>query len=387
MTNFVIKNGRIIDPAADTDHIGDLYVKNGIICSAEDFSGIKADEEIDATGCIVIPGLVDSHAHVAKWNSMIGIQHEACYLPNGVTSCIDMGTCGSASFEGFARYTIPTSPLTIRGYMNVSSGGEVSIVIHPNMDPKFYDLGAIEYAVHYFPRELIGFKVFISKAWSGDLGLSPLEKTVELGDKYGLPVAVHVTDPPMLFDDIVNILRPGDILCHCFQPTGNTILDDNGRVLKAVRAAQERGVLFDSAYGRMNYGYNIIDKAFADGFYPDLVGSDMIIPAAYSTKLFSMPYVMSSLYNKGMPLHALIRAATYTGAKVMHMEQNLGTLAPGTDADIAVFKIQEKDSGYLFQDLYGNSFYGKHLFIPQLTVKSGKVLYRDMERTFDLYGK
>ena len=382
MTNFVIKNGRVIDPAAGTDRIEDLYVKNGVMCAAQDFAGIKPDEEIDASGCIVVPGLVDSHAHVAKWNSMIGIQHEACYLPSGVTSCIDMGTCGSASFEGFARYTVPQSPLTIRGYMNVSSGGEVSIVIHPNMDPQFYDLGAIEYAVHYFPRELIGFKVFISNAWSGGLGLSPLEKTVELGEKYHLPVAVHVTDPPMLFDDIVNILRPGDILCHCFQPTGNTILDEAGHVRPAVRAAQERGVLFDAAYGRMNYAYHIIERAFADGFYPDLVGSDMIIPAAYSAKLFSMPYVMSSLYNKGMALHDLVRAATYTGAKVLHMEDNLGTLAPGTDADIAVFKLQERDGGYLFRDLYGNSFQGRTLFVPQLTVKSGRVLYRDMERTF-----
>lgn len=386
MTNFVIRNGRILDPALGTDYIGDLYVKNGIIVSAEAFGNTRIDEEIDASGCIVTPGLVDSHAHVAKWNSMIGIQHEACYLPNGVTSCIDMGTCGSASFEGFARYTVPTSPLTIRGYMNVSSGGEVSIVIHPNMDPKFYDLSAIEYAVHYFPRELIGFKVFISKAWSGNLGLSPLEKTIELGEQYHLPVAVHVTDPPVPFDDIVNILRPGDILCHCFQPTGETLLDNSGHIRAAVRNARERGVLFDSAFGRMNYGYNIIDQAFADGFYPDLVGSDMIIPAAYSTKLFSMPYVMSALYNKGMPLHDLVRAATYNGAKIMHMEDNLGTLSPGSDADIAVFHLTEKDSGYHFQDLYGNSFRGSSLFIPQLTVKSGKILYRDMSRTFDQYG-
>lgn len=358
-----------------------------MIASAEEANSMKIDEEIDAAGCIVIPGLVDSHAHVAKWNSMIGIQHEACCLPNGVTSCIDMGTCGSASFEGFARYTIPTSPLTIRGYMNVSSGGEVSIVIHPNMDPQYYDLDAIEYAVHYFPRELIGFKVFISNAWSGGLGLAPLEKTIELGNQYHLPIAVHVTDPPMAFDDLVNILRPGDILCHCFQPTGNTMLNDSGHVRQAVWNAKARGVLFDSAYGRMNYGYNVIDHAFADGFYPDLVGADMIIPAAYSTKLFSMPYVLSSLYNKGMPLHNLIKAATYTGAKLMHMEENLGTLTPGTDADISVFRIQEKSEGYLFQDLYGNHFFGKYLFIPQLTVKSGRVLYRDMTRAFDRYGK
>jgi len=58
MTNILIKNGRIIDPANNTDKIADLYISGGKIAAAA-----TDCEIIDAAGCWVVPGLIDLHVH------------------------------------------------------------------------------------------------------------------------------------------------------------------------------------------------------------------------------------------------------------------------------------------------------------------------------------
>ena len=66
---MIIKNGRIIDPANQTDAIGDIFIKDGIITNViikDDMSDnvdISDEEIIDATGLVVMPGFIDVHSH------------------------------------------------------------------------------------------------------------------------------------------------------------------------------------------------------------------------------------------------------------------------------------------------------------------------------------
>lgn len=59
----LIKNGRVIDPASKTDEIKDVLIENGKIKAVEKSIETKADNVIDATGCMVTPGLIDLHVH------------------------------------------------------------------------------------------------------------------------------------------------------------------------------------------------------------------------------------------------------------------------------------------------------------------------------------
>ena len=60
---MLIKNGRVIDPASNTDDIRDILVEDGVIAEVAKDIDKAADTVIDAKGCMVMPGLVDLHVH------------------------------------------------------------------------------------------------------------------------------------------------------------------------------------------------------------------------------------------------------------------------------------------------------------------------------------
>ena len=67
MSTTVIRNGRIIDPANRRDEIGDLVIANGRVADQSAIRNQKSEiEEIDASGLIVAPGLVDMHVHLRE---------------------------------------------------------------------------------------------------------------------------------------------------------------------------------------------------------------------------------------------------------------------------------------------------------------------------------
>lgn len=62
---LLIKNGRIIDPANNVDGVRDLLIVDG--CITDSATAIPSDvEKIDASGCWVVPGLIDMHVHLRE---------------------------------------------------------------------------------------------------------------------------------------------------------------------------------------------------------------------------------------------------------------------------------------------------------------------------------
>ena len=90
--NILIKGGRVIDPASGFDQIADLAIARGVIVAINNIPGdFQADQTIDASGCIVAPGLVDlavrlrepGHEHAGMLASEL-----AAAAAGGITSVV-----------------------------------------------------------------------------------------------------------------------------------------------------------------------------------------------------------------------------------------------------------------------------------------------------------
>ncbi len=92
----VIRNGRIIDPANHRDEIADLYFDNRQILNSAVGRGHSIDREIDATGCVVCPGLIDLNARIGELSSkgqMTMHSELRAALAGGITTvCIQPNT-------------------------------------------------------------------------------------------------------------------------------------------------------------------------------------------------------------------------------------------------------------------------------------------------------
>lgn len=98
---------------------------------------------------------------------------------------------------------------------------------------------------------------------------------MEIAEKAGTRVIVHVTDCPLPLDEVAAMLRSGDVICHIYQNRGNhSCLDEKGKVLPGLWKARERGVLFDASNGRSNFDLEVARKAVEQGFVPDVISSD-----------------------------------------------------------------------------------------------------------------
>lgn len=222
--------------------------------------------------------------------------------------------------------------------------------------------------------ELLGLKIRQSRSIVGALGLAPLRATLQMAESLGCPVVVHVTDPPGSSGEIADLLRPGDVFCHVFHGTGGTILGSDGAILPEIRAARARGVMFDAANGRSHFAFAVAREALRQLFPPDVISTDMTTGTLYCGPVFGLPHVMSKYLSLGVSLRDVAAACTTTPARLLGLEGEIGTLAPGACADIAVFRQVAARVEYV--DTLGESMVGQVMLVPQLTVRAGRVVYR-----------
>ena len=376
--DIVIRNGHVVDPATGTDGVKTIGILgNRIVEGAE--AGKASVSEVDAAGCYVFPGLVDHHAHLFYGASEFCVKPETC-LPFGVTAMVDPGTAGSANFDSFYQNIIVGSIPRIRAYISVNPGGLYGREYHTHYDASLLSPGRMSYQnikaiFEKYPEQLLGLKLMLSTANVGDQGIEILEATLRLADEIGCRVCVHTTDMSITAADVAGRLRPGDIYCHCFTCTdGRSILDEAGRVRPEVLDARRRGVIFDAANGTFHYDHEVAETAIAQGFSPDVLGSDIVIYAAnMGHKVRSLPFLMSKYRNVGMDLLSVVRMVTQTPARLMGMEGEIGTLAPGAFADVAIFKWKEAKA--YFEDAKSTYRETDRLLVPQMTIADGKIVY------------
>lgn len=376
--DLLFRGGTVIDPARDFFGKGDVLVQNGRIVDTSLGDDFEAEKVIDASGCLVLPGLIDYHTHLFHGGTEIGIHPDSALLPQGVTTAVDQGSSGVANIDSFFRSVVINSHMRIFSHLHASPAGLATLprFLEP-VDPKIFDLGLARNYFGAYPGQLVGLKIRQSAEIVGNWGLAPLKATIRMAEAIGCRVVVHTTNPPSDVAELVSLLRPGDVFTHVYQGKGCNIIGDDGRVCQAIREARGRGVLFDTADGRGHYAFSVARAAIADGFEPDIISTDIVRGSLFDRSVFGLPLIMTKYLNLGIKLVDVVRACTSTPARLIGMEGKIGTLSPGAYADLAVFQLKEQPLE--LQDVFGEVLACSEVLIPRMTVLNGRVVYRSME--------
>jgi len=373
-----IAGGTIIDPERGINAQGDVLIRGNTVVEAAAGEIADAATTIDARGCLVLPGLIDFHAHLYAGGTESGVHADSALLPMGVTTAVDAGSCGSANYESFVRTVVAVSQVRIFSFINISPGGLICTRYAEQLDPQYYDEPRIAELFHRYRGQCLGLKIRLSKEIVGSLGSEPLERTLQIADRLGCSVTVHTTNPPVPPDEIAGMLRPADVYCHMYQGVGDTILGSDGKVRAGLYDARRRGVVFDSANGRKNFSFCVAREALAEGFPPDIISSDLTKKTLFSDFVFSLPFTMMKFLKLGMSIERVVAASTSVPARQIGMQGRLGTLAPGAFADVAIFR-REKKQPLVVKDDSGDSITVEDWLVPQMTILGGRIVYRQID--------
>ena len=378
MYDILIKNGRVIDPANNINEYLDVAVNDGRISAVCREIEDDAKNIVDASGCVVVPGLIDHHAHIYPL-AKIGLPAESVCFSSGVTTVVDAGSTGAFTF-GKHKNFLEDSKLTVKAYINVCSYGLDSLPIQmEDVNPAHYDEGAIrELFEEYGAKYLLGLKLRTSREVVGESGYEPLRKTVAVADKLGLSVMVHCTNPPGEMSELLGYLRAGDVMTHMYMNKGSKIIDDFRKVKKAVHDARNRGVIFEAADARAHFSFEVSEPAVREGFYPDILATDLTKLSMYlRPTAFNMANQLAKYYMLGIPEETLFALCTINPAR--HMGIDAGTLTEGHPADIAVFTREEHVAQFGDRaDDTAELRFGEYIYRPLMTVKNGEIVFRDV---------
>lgn len=376
MYSLLIKNGRIYDSSTGIDTVADIAVENGKIAAIAANIADKATETIDAKDCLVTAGWIDIHTHVYEYGTPNGMPMDIGAIPMGVTALADAGSTGVANYRELLNQ-MRAAKIKSKLMLNVSACGIVMPGQFPEpLDPSVWDIGLFEKAFEKYGDRIMGLKLRASKGVVKELGLLPLKKAVEAAEKVGTKVIVHVTDGAGTMSGIADCLRPGDVFCHVYHGSGNTILDADGKVSKGIWAARERGVIFDAAAGRGNFSQTVARAAIEQGFLPDSISTDVTLQNWHHSFAGALPTIMSKYLPLGLTVEQIIDRVT-VGPAAQYEEEGLGTLKIGSPADITIAKVQDIEAVY--PDRFGNTVTCDKVIVPKATIIDGAIQYRAVD--------
>lgn len=380
MDNLLIAGGRVLDPASGRDEIADVAIADGRIAAiGRDLPG-EGFRLFEAPGALVVPGLVDIHTHCYWAGTLLGVNPDKIGARTGVTTWVDCGSSGAATFEGFLHHVIRRSrvrilPLINLSYIGLTPAGHLAQDVGELSDWRFADLGELARIQREYGDEIYGVKLRASGNALGENGPVVLPLAREAADMFGAPLMVHIGMPPPTIEDVLPFLRAGDILTHVYNPKpGGNVLDFGGRLRDSVRRAVDRGVRMEVGHGGASFSFAVAEAAMAQGLMPSAIGTDLH-GHNIEGPVFDLPHVMAKFLALGLPLGEVIRLTTVAPADIIR-RPDLGRLTVGGEADVAVFRL--RDGPVTLTDSVGEERVGQLQFENLLTICRGAVI-----ETFD----
>ncbi len=371
--DIVITGGRVIDPGRGVDAPLDVAITNGKI--AKIAAGIDASEgarSIDATGRIVTPGLIDIHAHIFEHGVGNGLDPDLAGVHSGVTTIVDGGSAGSANYDGFHEHIVGTAHTRVLANIHIAQTG---LAVSPEArDANDVDIDETIAVANRYKGEIIGVKIRACGPALATMGMDYIHAALTAAREANVRLMVHIGDPqwnvdPTITARLLPLLRADDLITHLYTGAPGKVLDGNRNVLPELVDARARGVGFDPAHGRFNMSFEVAKRMMEQGILPDSISTDITKPGRMSV-VKSMTHVMSKFLALGFSLNDVISMSTYVPAGFIGMQEDLGTLAEGTTADIAILSVEQ--GKWTYDDALGVSLAGDTALQPILTFKGGQ---------------
>jgi dihydroorotase len=343
-----------------------LVGADGRIAEVGPSLAVSADaERIDGKGAWMSPGWIDLHVHIWHGGTDISLRPSECGAERGVTTLVDAGSAGEANFHGFREYIIEPARERIKAFLNLGSIGLVACNrVSELMDIRSIDLDRILQVYADNSEHIVGIKVRASHVITGSWGIAPVKLGKKIAKILKIPMMVHVGEPPALYDEVLEVLGPGDIVTHCFNgKAGSSIMEDEDLFDLAERCAGD-GIRLDIGHGGASFSFRVAEAAIKRGLLPFSISTDLH-NRSMNFPVWDLATTMSKLLSVGMPFEKVIEAVTHAPASAIKLSIT-DRLVVGERAEFTIFDLVESDIEAV--DSMGDAAVLNQLFEPRYAV-------------------
>lgn len=379
--DLLLQARRVVCPATGRDAAGAVAVCGDRIVEVDDTKILPSVTTLVFPDGILLPGLIDLHAHPARSGSKYGVDPDVEFLPRGVTTVMSQGDTGAENWNVYRDETIHNSRTRVRLALSLSSAGE-SMAGGCFENPDWVDVDACVATIEQAGDEIWGIAVNVSRIGCGTTDPKwVMQSALEAAERTGKPLLFGMrvpTDWPLA--EQLALLRPDDVLTYSFRGGDWSLVDEAGHVRPEVRDARERGILFDVGHGMASLDFIAAEKAIADGFPPDTISSDSYAKHVGSSPRHDLPRVMSKLLAIGMTEQDVFSAVTSRPAAILGLSEEVGSLTVGSCADLTVLVRSPEETQ--LTDAVGNVREGL-CWQAACVIRAGEIVFVDDRFTDD----
>ena len=403
--DILLQGGHVICPASGIDGVMDVAIAGGKIAQVgQSIIPSSAKQVIDARGKLVLPGMIDTPAHVYRYvTGRFGLDADMVGVQSGVTTLIDQGGASCMTFPGFRHFVAEPAQSRVLAFISAYVVGGLEGHYYPQLySPTGIDVAATVAAAKA-NRDLVkGVKAHAEIGGFARWGTQAMELAAQIGRDANLPVYVHFgqlwalppegangVDADTIIEQTVKLLRPGDILAHPFTRHPGGFVDKNGKVHPIVRAAIDMGLKIDVGHGS-HFSYKMARRALDAGVVPHTLGADMhgyntFVPPPPGTPdahpddenhpfagqaRFSLTQAMSSMLALGLTLQQVVPMVTSNAAVMAGLPNEIGALKPGMAADVSV--LNDVRGRFKLMDNERTEVIAERLLEPAFCLRGGR---------------
>jgi len=402
--DMLLSGGRVMDPAQGIDGAYDVAIQEGRVAAVRaNIPRSDAQAVLDVSGKLVLPGLIDTHAHVYQYvTGRFGLNADMVGIHSGVTALIDQGGPSCMTLPGFRQFIAEPAQSRVYAFLSAYLVGGLEGHAYPSLyRPDCVDVEATVRAARENADLVKGIKAHAELGGFARWGIEVMQLAARIGQEADLPVYIHFgqlwplpdtgandVDADAILPQVVELLKPGDVLAHPFTRHPGGFVDKHGRVHPIVREALARGLWVDVGHGS-HFSFKMARIALDAGIVPQTLGADM---HGYNTSVpkpagtpdthpdkehmffgqtrFSLVSTMTTLMACGLTLEQVVPMATSNPARMLRLENELGTLKPGVVADVSV--LHDERGRWVLRDNEGTQVSASRMLRPAFCLRAGQ---------------